>query len=80
MAQESNSDRVFKKFKTDVSLGYAIPKGAQSDGGALFAIEPKYAITDQCSCNEQDKPVAAGSQRIVKPPDNRVEEVCAQLA
>ena len=47
MAQESNSGRVFKKFKTDVSFGYTIPKGSQSDGGALFAIEPKYAITDQ---------------------------------
>jgi outer membrane protein W len=49
IAQEaaSTDGRVFKKFKTDVSLGYAIPKGEQSDGGVLFAIEPKYAITDQ---------------------------------
>ena len=47
IAQDSTSGRVFKKFRTDVSLGYASPKGGNSDGGALFAIEPKYAITDQ---------------------------------
>ena len=43
----AQQERVFKKFKTDVSFGYAMPKGGQADGGALFAIEPKYAITDQ---------------------------------
>ncbi len=40
-------ERIFKKFKTDVSIGYAMPKGEKVDGGALFAIEPKYAILDQ---------------------------------
>ena len=50
---EKSSDRVFKKFKTDVSLGYAIPQGSGSQtgtkGGVLFAIEPKYAILDALS-------------------------------
>lgn len=50
-AQET-SDRVFKKFKVDVSLGYAVPQVSGSGGtnaGALFAIEPKYAVMDQLS-------------------------------
>jgi hypothetical protein len=39
----------FKKFKTDVSFGYAKPQLSSSGGGALFAIEPKYAVIDQLS-------------------------------
>ncbi len=40
----------FKPFKVDVSLGYAIPMGGQgSKGGALFVIEPKYAVIPQLS-------------------------------
>ncbi len=47
--------RVFKKFKVDVSLGYAIPQyssptsGTNFSGGVLFAIEPKYAVIDKLS-------------------------------
>lgn len=54
-AQENNerSTRIFKKFKTDVSLGYAIQQGSGktsgTKGGALFAIEPKYALMDALS-------------------------------
>ncbi|HEY5408516.1 MAG TPA: hypothetical protein VIJ92_15590 [Ginsengibacter sp.] len=47
-----NGDRVFKKFKVDVSLGYAVPQKSQGAGrnaGVLFAIEPKYAVMDQLS-------------------------------
>lgn len=49
MAQEEESGRIFKPFKVDVSLGYALPMGSGtgSRGGALFVIEPKYAIVDQ---------------------------------
>lgn len=37
----------FKPFKVDISLGYASPSGGQgAKGGALFAIEPKYALND----------------------------------
>ena len=39
--------QVFKKFKVDVSLGYAKPESSETDGGVLFAIEPEYAIIDQ---------------------------------
>lgn len=42
-------DRTFKKFKTDVSLGYAIPQGSGTKGGVIFVIEPKYAVLDQLS-------------------------------
>jgi len=49
---EGSGGRVFKKFKVDVSLGYAVPQTSQGAGrnaGALFAIEPKYAVMDQLS-------------------------------
>jgi len=52
-AQDSKSgDRIFKKFKVDVSLGYAMPQesgGSGTKAGALFAIEPKYAVMDEVS-------------------------------
>ena len=50
-AQEE-SDRIFKKFKVDVSLGYAVPQesgGSGTSAGALFAVEPKYAVMDELS-------------------------------
>ncbi|HEY0110331.1 MAG TPA: hypothetical protein VGB67_11915 [Fibrella sp.] len=34
----------FKPFKVNVSLGGAVPSGG---GGILFAVEPKYGISDQ---------------------------------
>lgn len=49
---EGTGDRIFKKFKVDVSLGYAIPQTSQGAGrnaGAIFVIEPKYAVMDQLS-------------------------------
>ncbi len=50
LAQGSDTGRIFKKFKVDISLGYAVPQGSQAgsnfDGGVLFAIEPKYALAD----------------------------------
>ena len=53
MAQGGDSSHIFKKFKVDVSIGYAIPQsssnGASYNGGALFVIEPKYAIIDPLS-------------------------------
>lgn len=43
-------DLTFKPFKVDVSLGYATPSsGEGAKGGALFVIEPKYAINDNIS-------------------------------
>jgi len=51
-SQDTNS-RVFKKFKVDISLGYASPsssssssQGSKFNGGAIFAIEPKFAVID----------------------------------
>ena len=38
-----------KPFKCDVSVGYAIPQGSGSKGGALFAVEPKYAVIPNLS-------------------------------
>lgn len=50
LAQQSDTCRIFKKFKVDVSLGYAVPQsspaGSNFNGGVLFAIEPKYAVID----------------------------------
>ena len=36
----------FKPFKVDFALGYAVPGGSGAKGGVLFAIEPKYGISD----------------------------------
>lgn len=47
--QEVASQHTFKKFKTDISVGYAIPKGSGTKGGVIFVIEPKYAIIDKLS-------------------------------
>jgi outer membrane protein X len=47
--EESTTGRIFKKFKVDISSGYAKPQGSATNGGALFAIEPKYAVMDQLS-------------------------------
>ncbi len=50
---ENTSQRIFKKFKVDVSVGYAAPQESSGGGGfksgALFAIEPKYAVLDELS-------------------------------
>lgn len=49
-AQSENDGRIFKKFKVDVSVGYAAPStstGSGKKGGALFVIEPKYNVMDQ---------------------------------
>lgn len=39
----------YKPFKVDVSLGYAMPSGDGAKGGALFAVEPKYAVIPNLS-------------------------------
>lgn len=50
-AQEANTGVTFKKFKVDVSLGYAAPQvsGPGTKAGVLFAIEPKYAVKNNLS-------------------------------
>jgi len=52
-AQDSGTgDRIFKKFKVDVSLGYAMPQestGSGTKAGVLFVVEPKYAVRDEIS-------------------------------
>jgi hypothetical protein len=40
---------VYKPFKVDLAVGYAIPGGSGSKGGVLFAVEPKYALNDNIS-------------------------------
>src|SRR6188474_2685679 len=44
-----DDERIFKRFKGDVSLGYAAPLATGANGGFLFAMEPKYALMDQLS-------------------------------
>ena len=48
--QGTDTSRIFKRFKVDVSFGYAIPQnssaGSNFSGGGLFAIELKYAVID----------------------------------
>ena len=54
LAQDTITNyRIFKKFKVDISIGYAFPRdnitnsGTNLIGGALFSIEPQFAIIDQ---------------------------------
>ena len=37
---------VFKPFKVDLALGYAMPSGSGSKAGVLFVVEPKYAVNN----------------------------------
>lgn len=46
---EKSNGRIFKKFKVDVSIGYAKPQSSDTKAGAIFVIEPKYAVLDQLS-------------------------------
>jgi outer membrane protein X len=46
---EKTNDRIFKKFKVDISLGYAKPQSSDTKAGVIFVIEPKYAVMDQLS-------------------------------
>lgn len=43
----AQTEQTFKPFKVDIALGYALPSGEGSKAGALFAIEPKYALNDK---------------------------------
>src|SRR4051812_24030587 len=38
--------KTFKPLKADLAIGYAIPGGSGSKGGVLFAVEPKYSVSD----------------------------------
>lgn len=46
---QSEDENTFKKFKVDVSFGYAVPQGSGTKGGGLFVIEPKYAVVPEVS-------------------------------
>lgn len=43
----AQTEQTFKPFKVDLAFGYPFPAGKGSKGGALFAIEPKYALNDK---------------------------------
>jgi outer membrane protein X len=46
-AQATTYSQVYKAFKVDVGLGYAIPSdGTGTKAGVTFTIEPHYRITD----------------------------------
>ncbi|HVM88437.1 MAG TPA: hypothetical protein VMT76_09620 [Puia sp.] len=65
LAQNKDSTgRVFKKFKVDLAIGYASPKssssGADYNGGALFAIEPKFAVIDPLSVGARIEAAVTG--------------------
>jgi outer membrane protein X len=46
---QTDSARIFKPFKVDVSVGFALPLGGSSATkvGFLFVVEPKYAVAEQ---------------------------------
>ncbi|MBC7889549.1 MAG: hypothetical protein H7Z13_16850 [Ferruginibacter sp.] len=48
-AKAQDGERIFKRFKGDVSLGYAAAVGGDTDGGVTFALEPKFGVMDNLS-------------------------------
>lgn len=40
-------DGEFKPFRVGFDFGYAIPSGDGAKGGVIFALEPKYALSDK---------------------------------
>jgi len=44
-----DKERVFKRFKGEVSLGSARPVNSYFNPGSLIALEPKYAVRDKFS-------------------------------
>jgi len=46
-AQNDNSARLYKPFKVDVAIGYAIQANSDLKGGGVFAVEPKYSVLNQ---------------------------------
>ena len=46
LATLSASAQEYKPFKVNVSVGFAKPLNAGVSGGVLFAVEPKYGISD----------------------------------
>jgi hypothetical protein len=48
-AQDFSSARLYKPFKVDVAIGYAIPVNSDLKGGVVFAVEPKYSVLPQLS-------------------------------
>lgn len=47
LAALSATAQEYKPFKVNLSVGFAKPLNAGVSGGALFAVEPKYGITDK---------------------------------
>ena len=45
-AANAQSDLTFRRFKLDLSAGYAVTTGDTSGNGVLFSFEPKLAIND----------------------------------
>ncbi|MCK8492866.1 hypothetical protein M0L20_13435 [Spirosoma sp. RP8] len=46
LAGFSASAQEFKPFKVNLSVGYAKPLNSAASGGVLFAVEPKYGLSD----------------------------------
>lgn len=61
----AQTEQTFKPFKVDIALGYAVPSGSGSKGGALFAIEPKYALNDNLTVGLRLEAAATAQGTVV---------------
>jgi len=61
----AQTERTFKPFKVDIALGYALPSGSGSKAGALFAIEPKYALNDNLTLGLRMEGAATAQGTVV---------------
>ena len=47
--QAQDAERLFKKFKGEISLGYGYFPGSNINSGLIYSLEPKYALSDHLS-------------------------------
>lgn len=56
-----DGERIFKRFKGDLSAGYAAPIGDGNNGGFIFAMEPKFSVMDQLAIGIKFEGVLMGN-------------------
>jgi hypothetical protein len=70
---QNNEERLYKPFKVDVAIGYAIPANPDLKGGAVFAVEPKYSVLPQLAVGLRMEGVAISNGTNFDDVDNTVK-------
>ncbi len=59
-SKAQDGERIFKRFKGDVSFGYAAPLGEGNNSGFIFSLEPKFSLMDQLAIGARFEGVLMG--------------------